>query len=156
MGLRGRGLRRPHGPPTDIQKMEGLMQYHSHLPLIPTQIVSYNISVRSSNRCPASRTSRALTVPLYSRFCPSLLPSCAQIANVRSICSSPSALESTSLVLAYGLDLFYVRVAPSKTFDLLAADFNHPLLVVLISALAFAMTFAQQLMKRKVLGQRWA
>jgi hypothetical protein len=113
--------RRPHGPPTPIQQMEGLMQYHAHLPLIPTSVVSYNIS----------------------------------IANVHSICASPSALESTSLVLAYGLDLFYVRVAPAKSFDLLAADFDHALLILLISGLFLATVVVSQLVKRKVLMQRW-
>jgi hypothetical protein len=114
--------RRPHGTPTAIQQMEGLMQYNAHLPLIPTTIVSYNIS----------------------------------IANVHSICTSPSGLESTSLVLAYGLDLFYVRVAPAKSFDLLAADFDHALLILLISGLAIATVVAQQLVARKVLMSRWA
>ncbi|KAG8893750.1 hypothetical protein FRB99_001723, partial [Tulasnella sp. 403] len=47
------------------------------------------------------------------------------VANVKEILTSPSQLESTSMVFAYGLDLFFTRVAPSGTFDLLSEDFNR-------------------------------
>jgi len=46
-----------------------------------------------------------------------------------SVFVHPAVIESTTLVLAVGVDLFYTRATPSKTFDLLAADFNHPFLV---------------------------
>jgi hypothetical protein len=42
-----------------------------------------------------------------------------QVSNLRAITTTHAALESTSLVFAYGLDLFYTRVTPSQTFDLL-------------------------------------
>ena len=40
-------------------------------------------------------------------------------------------MESTALMFAYGLDLFYTRLSPSKTFDLLPDDFPYALLVSL-------------------------
>ncbi|VEL13461.1 unnamed protein product, partial [Protopolystoma xenopodis] len=42
---------------------------------------------------------------------------------IRRIHTAPSGLESTSLLFAY--DLFFTRIAPSKTYDLLKDDFDH-------------------------------
>ncbi len=47
-------------------------------------------------------------------------------------------LESTSLVFAYGLDLFSSRIAPSKTFDVLNENFNKAQLVLTIGGLVVA------------------
>lgn len=44
-------------------------------------------------------------------------------------------LESTSLVLAYGLDLWFTREAPSKTFDVLSEDFSKGTLLATILGL---------------------
>lgn len=38
--------------------------------------------------------------------------------------------ESTSLVVAYGKDVFVTRIQPDQTFDLLHEDFNSTLLVL--------------------------
>ncbi|KAI6105190.1 hypothetical protein EV401DRAFT_2013314 [Pisolithus croceorrhizus] len=38
-----------------------------------------------------------------------------EVANIRQIMSAPSQLESTSLVLAIGLDLFLTCISPSGT-----------------------------------------
>ena len=48
-----------------------------------------------------------------------------QVAKIRKVMTSPALLESTSLVFAYGLDLFFTRVAPSNTFDVLSESFNN-------------------------------
>lgn len=45
------------------------------------------------------------------------------------IVTAPAAMESTSHVLAHGLDLFYTRIAPAASFDGLAAEFPFALLV---------------------------
>jgi hypothetical protein len=42
----------------------------------------------------------------------------------------PAKLESTSLLLAVGLDVWATRVYPSKTFDILSNDFNYVLVRV--------------------------
>ena len=48
-----------------------------------------------------------------------------QISNTRQILTSPSLLESTSLIFAFGpRDLFSTRSSPSATFDVLSEDFN--------------------------------
>ncbi|XP_072949893.1 ER membrane protein complex subunit 1 isoform X2 [Epargyreus clarus] len=50
----------------------------------------------------------------------------------RALHAAASGLESTCLVLATGLDMFYTRVAPSKTFDLLKDDFEYYLIVIVL------------------------
>ena len=63
------------------------------------------------------------------------------IARPRAISTSPTNLESTSLALVKGLDLFMTRVAPAREFDRLNEDFNYVALVAAIIFLTVA-TFA--------------
>lgn len=51
------------------------------------------------------------------------------IKRPRTIVCAPTTLESTSLVLVVGMDLFLSRVAPAKEFDRLNEDFNYVALV---------------------------
>jgi len=44
------------------------------------------------------------------------------LCRVRGLASAHSFLESTSLVFAYGVDIFFTRVTASGTFDLLSYD----------------------------------
>ncbi|XP_063227505.1 ER membrane protein complex subunit 1 isoform X2 [Bacillus rossius redtenbacheri] len=77
------------------------------------------------------------------------------LERVRGIHTSPSGLESTCLVLVYGLDVFYTRVAPSKTFDLLKEDFDYYLITVVLSALLIASYVTKKLASKKALKQAW-
>lgn len=74
---------------------------------------------------------------------------------VRGIEVAPARLESTSHVLVHGLDLFYTRVAPSKTFDVLKEDFDHRLIVLVLSGLIIASYVTKKLASRKALRQAW-
>ncbi|UJR35326.1 hypothetical protein I4U23_028087 [Adineta vaga] len=47
-----------------------------------------------------------------------------QVYNIRGIHTVSTGLESTSVVFAYGLDLFFTRVFPSRIFDQLKDDFD--------------------------------
>ncbi|KAI0758760.1 hypothetical protein C8Q74DRAFT_1299849 [Fomes fomentarius] len=78
-----------------------------------------------------------------------------QVAKTRKIITSPALLESTSLVFAYGLDLFFTRVAPSNTFDVLSESFNKVQLVITIAGLAFAIVVVRPIVARKRLRERW-
>jgi hypothetical protein len=77
------------------------------------------------------------------------------IANIASIKSAPAQLESSTLVFAYGLDIFYVRLAPAKAFDLLPSDFNYELLVLLCVTFIAATFISRGLTKRKALAEAW-
>lgn len=77
------------------------------------------------------------------------------VSRVRGIHTSPSGLESTCLVVAYGLDIYQTRVYPSKQFDVLKDDYDY----VLISSVLFALLFATMISKRlaevKLLNRAW-
>ncbi|GBP90129.1 ER membrane protein complex subunit 1 [Eumeta japonica] len=77
------------------------------------------------------------------------------LGRVVALHTAPSGLESTCLVLATGLDLFYTRVAPSKTFDLLKDDFDYSLIVVVLAALVVATYSTKYFAARKTLKQAW-
>ncbi|KAK9811605.1 hypothetical protein WJX72_006834 [[Myrmecia] bisecta] len=58
-----------------------------------------------------------------------------QVARLRGIVTAPANLESTSLMVAFGLDMFFTRIQPSATFDSLQDDFPYAMLVLLTSGL---------------------
>jgi len=74
---------------------------------------------------------------------------------VRQIITAPSLLESTSLVLAVGTDLFLTRVATSGTFDVLSENFNKVQLVLTVVGLAVAIAITKPMVRRKQLRERW-
>ncbi|XP_051961030.1 ER membrane protein complex subunit 1-like [Xyrauchen texanus] len=77
------------------------------------------------------------------------------VSRVRGLYTAPSGLESTCLVVAYGLDIYQTRVFPSKQFDVLKDDYDY----VLISSVLFGLFFATMISKRlaevKLLNRAW-
>lgn len=57
------------------------------------------------------------------------------VVGVRKIITSPVVVESTSLVFAFGVDVFGTRVAPSFLFDILGKGFNKLSLVATVVGL---------------------
>lgn len=83
-------------------------------------------------------------------------PLLLQVAGLRGIVTEPSRLESTGLVFAYGLDLFYTRVMPSKMYDTLDAhEFSYALLVLTLLSLAVGTAVAGRAVARKELAEKW-
>ncbi|TFK18337.1 DUF1620-domain-containing protein [Coprinopsis marcescibilis] len=78
-----------------------------------------------------------------------------QVAGIKRIVTAPAVLESTSMVFAFGLDMFLTRVAPSSTFDVLSENFNKAQLVITIGALAAAILFTKPMVQRKRLREKW-
>eukprot|EP00667_Euglena_gracilis_P001349 EG_transcript_1349 len=78
------------------------------------------------------------------------------VHHMRAIRTAPASLESSSHMLAIGLDLFYTRVAPAKAFDLLGEDFSHWLLLATTSALLVSTVVAKGFAKRRTLALAWA
>jgi hypothetical protein len=60
---------------------------------------------------------------------------------IRNIVTAPALLESTSLVFAFGIDIFGTRVTPSMAFDILGNDFNRLALIGTVSGLAALVGF---------------
>lgn len=77
------------------------------------------------------------------------------VAKISGIYTAPSGLESTCLVLVYGLDLFVTRVSPSKTFDLLKEDFDYVMISIVLIALTSASYIVKHLAAKKAIKQAW-
>ncbi|XP_037025633.1 ER membrane protein complex subunit 1 isoform X2 [Bradysia coprophila] len=77
------------------------------------------------------------------------------VTAVKGIYTAPSGLESTCLVVVYGLDFFVTRIAPSKSFDLLKEDFDYILITVVLAALTISSCVAKHLSSRKTIKQAW-
>ena len=64
-----------------------------------------------------------------------------ELVSISKVLSSPSLLESTSLVFAFGdVDLFFTRVSPIGAFDILGKGFSKIQLVLTVVALAVGTT----------------
>ncbi|XP_010254044.1 PREDICTED: ER membrane protein complex subunit 1 isoform X2 [Nelumbo nucifera] len=78
-----------------------------------------------------------------------------KVEGLRGIVTVPAKLESTSLVFAYGVDLFFTRIAPSRTYDSLTEDFSYALLLITIVALIAAIFVTWILSENKELREKW-
>ncbi len=72
-----------------------------------------------------------------------------QLLGIERIKTAPAFLESTSLVLAFGMDVFFTRRMPSKAFDVLSEDFSRISLVATTAALLVGIAVARQMSNRK-------
>ncbi|KAJ0064469.1 hypothetical protein NL108_006932 [Boleophthalmus pectinirostris] len=77
------------------------------------------------------------------------------VSRVRGIHTVPSGLESTCLVVAYGLDIYQTRVYPSKQFDVLKDDYDYMLISSVLLALFFATMISKRLAEVKLLNRAW-
>ena len=78
-----------------------------------------------------------------------------RVVGVSQIQSLPSLFESTSIILASGIDLFVTRRMPSKTFDRLSENFSYYQLVASILALAFGVWFSNRAVEQKRVAEAW-
>ncbi|KAI0173615.1 DUF1620-domain-containing protein [Hypoxylon sp. FL1284] len=77
------------------------------------------------------------------------------VLGVRGVLTSPALLESTSLVLAYGVDVFGSRVAPSMAFDVLGNGFNKVALLGTVLALVAGVGVLRPMVRKKQVDARW-
>lgn len=78
-----------------------------------------------------------------------------QVVGTRKILTTPALLESTSLVFAYGQDLFFTRISPSGAFDVLSDRFNKIQLVLIILALSGAILVVRPIVGKRGLERGW-
>lgn len=78
------------------------------------------------------------------------------VQGVQQILVSPTLLESTSLVFAYGHDIFGTQIAPSQTFDVLGKSFKKLQLVGTVIALYIGVLALRPLVRRKVVQRGWS
>jgi len=77
------------------------------------------------------------------------------LSRVKDISVGVSYFESTCLVFITGLDLYYTRVTPSKTFDILKDDFDHLLIIIVLLSLILFSFITKYLASRKTLKAAW-
>ncbi|KAJ5573708.1 uncharacterized protein N7459_008135 [Penicillium hispanicum] len=77
------------------------------------------------------------------------------VAGIKSILSSPTLLESTSLVFAFGSDIYGTRVTPSQAFDILGKSFSKLQLVLTVVALAAGVAFLAPMTRKKQVNMLW-
>lgn len=78
------------------------------------------------------------------------------VANIRTIASTPTQLESSSHTVTVGQDIFYIRLSSGKAFDLLNDDFNFNLLLIICGVFAGASLVFQALARRSQLKLMWS
>jgi hypothetical protein len=76
-----------------------------------------------------------------------------EVIGIRDVITSESGIESTSLVFAYGLDIFGTRVAPSFAFDILGKGFNKLSMLITVAALFVGVIFVAPLVSQQ--AKRW-
>ncbi|KAI9828208.1 MAG: hypothetical protein M1819_004599 [Sarea resinae] len=78
-----------------------------------------------------------------------------EVVGAKKILTSPALLESTSLVFAYGGDVFGTRVAPSMAFDILGKEFGKVQLLGTVFALAVGVAVLAPMVRRKQINAQW-
>ncbi|TID23736.1 DUF1620-domain-containing protein [Venturia nashicola] len=78
-----------------------------------------------------------------------------EVVGIEKIITSPAILESTSLVFAYGLDVFGTRITPSFSFDVLGKDFNKLQMLATVAVLFVGCLFVAPWVARKQINTRW-
>ena len=78
-----------------------------------------------------------------------------QVARLRGIVTAPANLESTVLCVAHGLDVFFTRLHPSRSYDMLDEAFSYLLLIVTLAALALGALSPQGMVIAKDMERHW-
>ncbi|CAO3700491.1 unnamed protein product [Rhizopus stolonifer] len=78
-----------------------------------------------------------------------------EVIGVESIITSPSLLESTSVVFAYGLDTFFTQSSPSRQFDVLSEEFSKIQLLLTMVGLSTAIIVLGPIVRRKRINALW-
>lgn len=78
-----------------------------------------------------------------------------EVMGIKQISTTPTPLESTSMVFAFGHDIFGTQVAPSQTFDVLGKSFNRVQLILTVVALYIGVVAIRPFVRRKVVEQGW-
>ncbi|KAF3479691.1 DUF1620 domain-containing protein [Arthroderma uncinatum] len=78
-----------------------------------------------------------------------------EVFGIQHIESSPTLLESTTLIFSYGFDIFGTRVAPSQPFDLLGKGFSKIQLLLTVVALMAGVSALAPLARSKQVNLLW-
>lgn len=98
-------------------------------------------------------------LPLYAPMVPirptDVISYHQAVSQVRGIVSTPTSLESTSLVFCYGLDLFFSPVQSAKAYDVLSPGFNYITVFGAVACVVTGLTGSTMIGKHRNLQERW-
>ncbi|KAL7906465.1 hypothetical protein GGI35DRAFT_482623 [Trichoderma velutinum] len=77
------------------------------------------------------------------------------VVGVRGIVTTPAVVESTSLLVAYGIDVFGTQISPSGMFDILDKGFNKVTLLATVLALTWGVVLLAPMVRRKQINRMW-
>eukprot|EP00919_Chromeraceae_sp_WS-2016_P012559 GHVR01029367.1.p1 GENE.GHVR01029367.1~~GHVR01029367.1.p1 ORF type:complete len:218 (-),score=40.34 GHVR01029367.1:171-824(-) len=77
------------------------------------------------------------------------------IGFIRGITSTPTERESTSLVLAIGLDIFFTPIQPAMGFDVISPNFDYAFLGVAVLLIGVALVVTTRLANSTRLNAKW-
>ncbi|WWC67488.1 uncharacterized protein I206_101396 [Kwoniella pini CBS 10737] len=108
---------------------------------------------------PSSRDKEEMLIP-YEAMVPidpkKVISHKYEVLGAKHLLTSAALVESTSLLFAYGLDLFLTRgITPSGTFDILSDNFNKAQLLLTLGALSAGILVAGPAVRRKELRNKW-
>ncbi|KAI3435883.1 hypothetical protein D9Q98_001941 [Chlorella vulgaris] len=78
-----------------------------------------------------------------------------EVKRLRGVAVEAAELESTMMMLAHGLDLFYTRLTPSRSFDMVPDDFPYALLVLILVSMSAATLVLSAMQQRGVVKAKW-
>lgn len=78
-----------------------------------------------------------------------------EVLGIKQILTSPTLLESTSMVFAFGHDVFGTQTAPSQTFDVLGKNFSKVQLSLTVVALYLGVLVMRPIVRRKTVERSW-
>jgi hypothetical protein len=154
--------------PTGIKAMEptlskrGITNKHLLVGLLSDQILLLNRLILDPRR-PAEAPTDAdkkeglfMYTPIVHYHNAAIITYTKRIPRLSLIRSYPAELESTTLVIGLGIDMFYARTNPSKGFDLMPDDFSYAQLLLVCGALSFGVWWARSALQKKKLAKMWA
>ncbi|KAJ5775222.1 uncharacterized protein N7511_000233 [Penicillium nucicola] len=77
------------------------------------------------------------------------------VAGIKQVLSRPTLLESTSLIFAFGSDIYGTRATPSQAFDVLGKSFSKLQLVLTVVALSIGVAILAPMTRRKQVNALW-
>jgi ER membrane protein complex subunit 1 len=78
-----------------------------------------------------------------------------QVLGINRIQSIATNLESTSVIVASGIDIFCTKRTPSKTFDTLSPDFSYLQLIASIAVLSLGVLLTDRAVESKRVREAW-
>lgn len=77
------------------------------------------------------------------------------VLGTKKILTTSARLESTSMVVAFGFDVFFTRVTPSQQFDVLNSSFAKEKLVYTMGAMLAVVIYLKPFVARRMANAKW-